>query len=104
MCGAIYVNKYMGVKDKLAFISPCIAKKNEMTSVRGKGLIQYNVTFDHLMKYVRENHISGPAVTDEIEYGLGSIYPTMYRLSFYTRWIKGKCILVPWRGCIYSSG
>lgn len=27
MCGAIYAKKYMGITDKLAFISPCIAKK-----------------------------------------------------------------------------
>ena len=26
----IYMKKYMGVSDKLAFISPCIAKKNEI--------------------------------------------------------------------------
>ena len=50
MCGAIYTRKVMGVTDKLAFISPCIAKKMEMESERGKGLISYNVTFDHLMR------------------------------------------------------
>lgn len=27
MCAAIYVRKYMKITDKLAFISPCIAKK-----------------------------------------------------------------------------
>lgn len=30
MCAAIYAKKYMGINDKLAFISPCIAKKNEI--------------------------------------------------------------------------
>lgn len=90
MCGAIYANKYMGVTDKMAFISPCIAKKNEMTSVRGRGLIQYNVTFDHLMKYVREHHISGPSVKDEIEYGLGSIYPTPGGLKENVYWFLGE--------------
>ncbi|MBP9996422.1 MAG: 4Fe-4S binding protein [Lachnospiraceae bacterium] len=90
MCGAIYANKYMGVKEKMAFISPCIAKKNEMTSVRGKGLIQYNVTFDHLMKYVRDHHISGPSAKDEIEYGLGSIYPTPGGLKENVYWFLGE--------------
>ena len=42
MCGAIYVKKYMGVSDKLAFISPCIAKKNEIESPRGKELSDNN--------------------------------------------------------------
>ena len=53
MCSAIYAKKVMGITDKLAFISPCIANKLEITSERGKNLISYNVTFDHLMKYVR---------------------------------------------------
>lgn len=30
MCTAIYAKKYMGITGKLAFISPCIAKKHEI--------------------------------------------------------------------------
>ena len=67
MCAAIYVRKVLGIKDKLAFISPCIAKKLEMEEPENKGYIQYNVTFDHLMKYVRANHVEGPFTSDEIE-------------------------------------
>ena len=40
-----------------------------------KGYVSYNVTFDHLMAYVRKNNIKAGPVSDEIEYGLGSIYP-----------------------------
>ena len=47
MCAAIYCRKTLGITDKLAFISPCIAKKMEIESERGKGMISYNVTFDH---------------------------------------------------------
>jgi len=94
MCGAIYTRKVMGVTDKLAFISPCIAKKMEMESERGKGLISYNVTFDHLMKYVRENHISGPSCKDEIEYGLGSIYPTPGGLKENVYWFLGEDVFI----------
>ena len=43
MCGAIYAKKYMGVTDKLAFISPCIAKKNEMDDENCGGYISYNI-------------------------------------------------------------
>ncbi len=64
MCGAIYARKHMGITDKLAFISPCIAKKMEMESERGKGLVSYNVTFDHLMEYVRTHNIKGPSAKD----------------------------------------
>lgn len=94
MCGAIYAKKVMGVTDKLAFISPCIAKKMEMESERGKGLVSYNVTFDHLMKYVRENHISGPSCKDEIEYGLGSIYPTPGGLKENVYWFLGEDVFI----------
>lgn len=94
MCGAIYTRKVMGVTDKLAFISPCIAKKMEMESERGKGLISYNVTFDHLMRYVREHHISGPSCKDEIEYGLGSIYPTPGGLKENVYWFLGEDVFI----------
>lgn len=43
MCGAIYCRKELGITDKLAFISPCIAKKLEMEEPENKGLVQYNV-------------------------------------------------------------
>lgn len=94
MCAAIYARKVMGITDKLAFISPCIAKKLEMTSERGKGLISYNVTFDHLMKYVKEHHIQGPSCKDEIEYGLGSVYPTPGGLKENVYWFLGEDVLI----------
>ncbi|MBQ7943066.1 MAG: transcriptional regulator, partial [Lachnospiraceae bacterium] len=83
-----------GITDKLAFISPCIAKKLEMTSERGKGLISYNVTFDHLMKYVKEHHVQGPSCKDEIEYGLGSVYPTPGGLKENVYWFLGEDVLI----------
>ncbi len=76
MCAAIYARNEMKVTDKLAFLGPCISKKEEQMSVRGKGLISYNVTFANLMKYVNENNISGRSGKDEIIYGMGSIFPT----------------------------
>lgn len=90
MCGAIYVKKYMKVTDKLAFISPCIAKKNEIDDPNCGGYVSYNVTFDHLMEYVRKNGISGPEVKDEIEYGLGSIYPMPGGLKENVYWFCGE--------------
>ena len=94
MCGAIYVKKYMKVPDKLAFISPCIAKKNEIDDPNCGSYVSYNVTFGHLMKYVREHNISGPAVTDEIEYGLGSIYPMPGGLKENVYWFCGEDIFI----------
>lgn len=94
MCGAIYAKKYMKITDKLAFISPCIAKKNEIDDPNCGGYVSYNVTFDHLMQYVRKNNISGPKVKDEIEYGLGSIYPMPGGLKENVYWFCGEDVFI----------
>ena len=94
MCAAIYARKEMGIQDKFAFISPCIAKKLEMEEPQNKGMIQYNVTFEHLMRYVRQHHIKGEPCTDETEYGLGSIYPTPGGLKENVYWFLGENVFI----------
>lgn len=94
MCGAIYARKYMGITDKLAFISPCIAKKMEIDDENNHGIVSYNVTFDHLMKYVRKHNITGAPCSDEIEYGLGSLYPMPGGLKENVYWFLGESVLV----------
>lgn len=94
MCSAIYARKTMGLTDKLAFISPCIAKKMEIDDPVNKGYISYNVTFEHLMKYVREHNISGQMQSDEIEYGLGSIYPMPGGLKENVYWFMGESVFI----------
>lgn len=94
MCAAIYARKVMGIQDKMAFISPCIAKKLEMEEPDNKDMVQYNVTFDHLMKYVREHHIAGSLAKDEIEYGLGSLYPMPGGLKENVYWFLGEDVYI----------
>ena len=94
MCAAIYARKELGIKDKLAFISPCIAKKAEIDDPNTHGYIHYNVAFEHLMDYVRKNHISGSLEKDEIEYGLGSIYPMPGGLKENVYWFLGKDVYI----------
>ena len=94
MCAAIYAKKYMGITDKLAFISPCIAKKNEIDDPNTFGYVSYNVTFDHLMKYVRAHNIKGADAADEIEYGLGSIYPMPGGLKENVHWFCGEDLFI----------
>ncbi len=94
MCTAIYAKKELGITDKLAFISPCIAKKMEIDDPVNKGYITYNVTFDHLMKYVRENKVRGSFQTDEIEYGLGSAYPMPGGLKENVYWFLGESVFI----------
>lgn len=94
MCAAIYARKVMGITDKLAFISPCIAKKLEMEEPSNKGYIQYNVTFAHLMEYVKEHNIHGNLCSDEIEYGLGSLYPMPGGLKENVYWFLGESVFI----------
>lgn len=94
MCAAIYAKKEMGITDKLAFISPCIAKKNEIDDPNNGGYVSYNVTFDHLMKYARAHHVKGELASDEIEYGLGSIYPMPGGLKENVYWFLGEEVYI----------
>ncbi len=59
LCIAIYVRKVLGFKGKIAAISPCIAKIDEF---RETGVIDYNVTMDHLKKYFDDNKVDLPKV------------------------------------------
>ena len=94
MCAAIYLRKYMNIQDKLAFISPCIAKKSEIDDPNNNGYVNYNVTFDHLMNYARTHHIKGDPVGTEIEYGLGSIYPMPGGLKENVYWFCGEDLFI----------
>ncbi len=94
MCAAIYAKKEMKITDKLAFISPCIAKKMEIDDPNNKGYISYNVTFDHLIKYIHQHPVSGEFHSDEIEYGLGSIYPMPGGLKENVYWFLGESVFI----------
>lgn len=94
MCAAIYAKKYMHLTDKLAFISPCIAKKSEISDPNTYGYISYNVTFDHLVKYAKKKNIMADPAPDEIEYGLGSIYPMPGGLKENVYWFCGEDMFI----------
>ena len=94
MCAAIYARKEMGITDRLAFISPCIAKKMEIESVHNKGLVQYNVTFEHLPDHIDSHGIKGDPIHSEIEYGMGSFYPTPGGLAESVRWFLGDQVFI----------
>ncbi len=91
MCTAVYMRKYEKLTDKLAFVSPCIAKKNEIDAPQNAGLMQYNLTFAHLVKYLHDHPVKNyKPYTDEIEYGLGSIYPMPGGLKENVYWLLGE--------------
>ncbi len=79
LCMVVYIRKVLGYTGKIAAISPCIAKRDEFQET---GLVQYNVTMEHLKRYFEKNQIHFPEahVHSEFEFdespGLeGAIYP-----------------------------
>ena len=76
LCLAIYMKKYLNISGQIALLSPCVAKKYELNSKRNKGFVNYNITFKNLLQHMDSVNIEDyPEVNDEIDYGLGSIYP-----------------------------
>lgn len=75
MCSAIYIKKYLKDNNRLAFISPCIAKKDEISNRNTEQFISYNVTFKHLMESLKGVNLGAYSASDDTLYGLGSIYP-----------------------------
>jgi methyl-accepting chemotaxis protein/NAD-dependent dihydropyrimidine dehydrogenase PreA subunit len=57
MCTAIYLRKYAGVSNNIAFLSPCIGKINEITDPNTSNYIQYNVTYTKLLDYLDRKKI-----------------------------------------------
>jgi len=79
LCLGIYLRKVLGYRGKIAAISPCIAKADEFHDT---GIIDYNVTMEHLRDYFKENGVELPEIKvySEFEFdgdiGLeGAIYP-----------------------------
>lgn len=72
---AIYLKEYKGVKEELVFLSPCIAKKAEITDKNTKGYVKYNVTFKKLMQAIGDKYKTAQEADEESGYGLGARYP-----------------------------
>ena len=99
LCASIYAKKYKNVTDDLAFISPCIAKKDEISDPNTGGYVKYNVTYRKLQEYLEQNEIN-LADYQEAEYdseliGLGGLFPKHgglgENINYYTNsrlWIK----------------
>lgn len=82
LCLAKYLKAYCGVEHRLAFLSPCIAKKDEIEDPVNGGLVSYNVTFEQLLDHLEGKDLSGYAAqTEPVDYGLGRIYPVPGGLS-----------------------
>jgi len=57
MCAAIHLRKKLGVAGPIAFLSPCVAKIDEIRDPANDGLIQYNVTLSKLLARLKRDGI-----------------------------------------------
>ncbi len=78
LCTAIYIHKYLKNNDRLAFLSPCVAKKTEIEDKNTDGYVCYNITFKKLNEYIEKNnvHIENYPIADfsTPAFTLGEIY------------------------------
>ncbi|MCL1892616.1 MAG: ATP-binding protein [Holophagaceae bacterium] len=91
---AIYMKEYEGITDRLAALSPCVAKSSEFEET---GLSHYNVTFDMLIEYLDNNNIVLPKEEtgfDHYECGLGSLFPMPGGLRENIEFFLGKDISI----------
>jgi len=74
-CTSIYMKEYQGITDRIAALSPCIAKSDEFEETK---LADYNITFIHLMEYLEKHNIKLPDEDTDFDHpdsGLGSLFP-----------------------------
>lgn len=94
MCMAIYIRKYMKITDDIAFISPCIAKKLEIEDENCGHYVKYNVTFKRLMKQIGRAYVNCEECVDELEYGMGALYPMPGGLKENVEYFMGKKLII----------
>ncbi len=77
MCTVMYMRRYMGITDDIAFLSPCFGKKSEFERY---GEVKYNVTYNELEKYMANRGVNymgcAEAEPDSPPGDLGSFYPS----------------------------
>ncbi len=94
MCTAIYIKKYLKLTDKLAFISPCMAKELEIHDPNNNGYVEYNVTFQKLLESIGNNYMQSPEYEGEVDYGLGQMYPMPGGLRENVEFFLGEDVLI----------
>lgn len=79
MCTAVYMKQYKEISGPYAFLSPCIAKRDEFKDKNTGGLVGYNITFKKLIDYMQSNGLDYSKLPesdfDNEPHGLGAVYP-----------------------------
>jgi iron only hydrogenase large subunit-like protein len=94
LCTAIYMKKYEGVNDRIAALSPCIAKSDEFAAT---GYVDYNVTLKKLYEHIEAHGIALPKEEsgfDHAESSLGCLYSMPGGLRENVEWYLGKILRI----------
>jgi len=89
-CTAVLMKEYDGVTDRIAVLTPCIAKADEFEDT---GLAQYNITFSKLLAHLKEHAIALPAEETAFDHGrggIGSLFPMPGGLKENMEFYLGK--------------
>ena len=95
LCTAIYMRNVMGVTDRIAALSPCIAKSSEFAQTNY--IVNYNVTFLKLEQYILDHGVVLPEEEsgfDHADSALGSIYSMPGGLKENVEFYLGKTMRV----------
>ena len=94
LCTAVYMRKYEHINDKIAALSPCIAKAHEFEATH---YVDYNVTLKKLYEYIENNNISLPQQEsgfDHADASLGSLYSMPGGLKENVELYLGKALRI----------
>lgn len=74
ICTAIYAKKYLGDKNKIAFLNSCISRKDEISSPDTFGNIDYNLTYFHFSKHLDLANIPNLTASSDLKTdGIGNV-------------------------------
>ena len=94
LCTAIYMKKYEKIGDRIAALSPCIAKAHEFDDT---GYVSYNVTFKKINEYIQRHGIQLPLEStgfDHFEASMGKLYASPGGLKENVEFFIGKVIRI----------
>lgn len=76
ICTAIYARKYLGDKNEIAFLGPCISKKDEISSLMTEHNVQYSITYKRLFEYLGDIDMSSFSAESDLKTeALGNLIP-----------------------------
>ncbi len=111
LCTAIYLKKYLGVTERLCFLSPCIAKIWEINEPETGGYVTYSITFKKLADYLQKKGIDltshAEKEFDLAAYSLGEIFSLpgglkenvhLYAENAWVKQVEGTEMAYPYLG------